>query len=165
MENYGTWGDTDSPILGPYPITKTNLDKMLIKAYNITKEPRDYYPTVDSIDDLLESDPFLRSSWVREDTFKLFIMCLVWGFSRDKVWHAANPGYSKASAQNLLKYVMTPYAGDDSDSLHVNVWDENASEETKEDRQAAFEYMQSIVMDKSIYQIVDKSEKKSATCA
>lgn len=163
MENYEDWKNPDLPVLGPYPIARADLDRMLIKAYNITREPRDYYPTVEDIDDLIESEPFQRSVWVREDAFKLFIMCTVWGFRKDDLWHKAHPGSRKATAENIMRYITTPYTGDDSDVCHVGVWDESASDELKEDRQAAFEYMQFIIMDPSVYVIV--SEKKDASCA
>lgn len=161
MEEIVKSEDLEEQDIGPYQVSREDMTKMLIKAYNITKEPRDYYPTVDEIDDLLESEPFQRSMWVREDAFKLFVMCIVWGFTRDKAWHAANPGFKKATSETLYKYVTTPYTGEDAYTCHVGVWNEDDSDELKEDRQSAFEYMQSIILDESIYQIVD--EKKAAT--
>lgn len=152
-------------VLGPLKISRLELERLLSKAYNITKEPRDYYPTVESIDDLIESEPFQTSVWVREDTFKLFIMCLVWGFSRDEAWHRANPEFQRATPKNLYAYITTPYEGEDAYSCHVGVWDEGASDELKEDRQAAFEYMQSLIMDESMYIIVEENTKKKANCA
>lgn len=165
MEELTKWTDTDAPVLGPYPISRDGLKKILVKAYNITKQPRDFYPKIEDIDDLLESEPFQRSSWVREDAFKLFILCIVWGFRRDRLWHDANPGHTRATADNLYTYVTTPYTGEDSYELHVGVWDDSVPEDIREDRQAAFEYMQSIITDESIYQIVDTDKRKNGGAA
>lgn len=144
---------------GAYPISRDMMDKLLIKAYNITKTPLPYYPTVEMLDDLLESEQFQEDPWVREDSFKLFVLCVASGFSKDTVWHKENPGHKHITADNIYTYVTTPCTGEDASTCHSNVWENGASDEAKEDRQAAFEYMQSIITDTSIFRITDKKKR------
>ncbi|MDY6279743.1 MAG: hypothetical protein SPL63_06450, partial [Roseburia faecis] len=57
------------------------------------------------------------------------------------------------SRSNIVLYLLTPLDGEDALELHCGIWEPDMDEQTKEDRQAAFEYMQSIVLDPTIYLI------------
>lgn len=152
--------ETDAPEV--YPILRQTLERTLIKAYNISKNTLPFYPTVDEIDDLLESDQFLYDPWVREDTFKMFVLCIISGFTKDKAWHTRNPGKRHVTMGNLYAYLTTPYDGKDSYIPHINIWNSTADDDTKEDMQAAFDYMQSVILDPAYFTIVDRRARKSA---
>lgn len=142
-----------------FPVSKTSLEKTLYKAYQITKEPLSFYPTVEMIDEFLESEEF-KEIRVQEDLFKFFVLCIISGFTRDKLWHKAHPDHRHITFNNLYLYLTTPLEGEDAYSLHAGVWSAIATEEEKEDRQAAFEYMQSIIMDTSMFVIVDDVQER-----
>lgn len=145
-----------------FPVARAALDKILTKAYNISKEPMPFYPTVEELDDLVESEQFLFDPWVREESFKMFVLCILNGFTRDKLWHKENPGKRHVTIQNLYDYLVTPCISEDAYIPHTGAWKDSAGDEEKEDRQAAFEYMQSLILDESYYTIVDNRKKKSA---
>ena len=145
----------------PFQVSKTSLQKLLCKAYNLSKELPTDYPTVEDIDDLLESEEY-NDPQIQEDTFKCFVLCLMYGFTRDKAWHEAHPKHRHITVPNMMQYIFTPLTGKESLELHTNVWGGDASIEEQEDRQAAFEYMQSIIMDTSLYVVVDDIEKSGS---
>ena len=52
------------------------------------------------------------------------------------------------SLRNLVSYLFTPC---DELEPHIGIWTEKAAWKVMEDRQAAFEYMQGIILDTDIY--------------
>ena len=143
-----------------FQISKTALQKLVVKAYNLSREPLTHYPTVDEVDELLESEEF-KEPQIKEDTFKLFVLCIIAGYSKDYVWHKLHPGHKHINSANLIYYLFTPVTGNAALQNHSNVWPENMSEEEKTDRQSAFEYIQSIVMDPNMYVIFDDGKTGS----
>ena len=75
------------------------------------------------------------------------------GIRKDLLWHEHHPGHRYPSRDNVVLYLLTPLEGDDAIELHCGIWDPDTDEQTKEDRQSAFEYMQSIMLDPEIYEI------------
>ena len=150
----------------PFQISKKALQKLVVKAYNLSKDAPAEYPTVDEIDSLLESAEFQRPQ-IKEDVFKLFVLCIISGYPRDYVWHKLNPGHRHVTSANLIYYLFTPVTGKAALQNHSNVWDEDADDEEKTDRQSAFEYIQSLIMDHSLYVVNDDtkagSKKKSGS--
>lgn len=144
----------------PVQISKKALQVLVMKAYNLSREAPKEYPTVDEIDSLLESEEF-QEEQIKEDAFKLFVLCIISGYPRDYVWHRLHPGHQRANAANLIYYLFTPVTGKASLQNHSNVWDEDADEEEQTDRQSAFEYIQSIVMDENLYQIQEEPKTGS----
>jgi len=137
----------------PIKISYDALKKLVMKGYSISKENLPaYYPTIDDVDELLESKEF-EDFQLREDAYKFFVMYLCCGFARDLAWHAKYPGHRYVTADNLIAYIMTPLTGDAALTPHVNTWDADTSEDEQEDRQALFEYLQGIVLDKRLYSI------------
>ena len=141
----------------PIPVSYEALKKLVKKAYKLTTDVPAYYPTVEEIDDLLVSREF-QEVQVREDAFKFFVMHIIYGFTRDKVWHKNNPGKRYITADNMIHYLLSPVKNDAS--MHINVWNPDDDDELKENRQAAFEYMQSIIMDESMFHIETASSAK-----
>lgn len=137
-----------------FQISKTALQKLVVKAYNLSRDIPKNYPTVDEIDTLLESEEY-KEPQIKEDAFKLFVLCIISGYPRDYVWHKLYPGHKHINSANLIFYLFTPVTGSAALQNHCNIWEDNMSEEEKTDRQAAFEYIQSIVMDQSMYVIYD----------
>ena len=144
----------------PVQISQTALQKLVVKAYNLSRDVPKEYPTVSDIDSLLESEEF-KEPQIKEDAFKLFVLCIISGYPRDYVWHKLHPGHKHVNAANLIYYLFTPVTGNAGLQNHCNVWEENADEEEKTDRQAAFEYIQSIIMDRNIYMIFDDGKPGS----
>ena len=107
-----------------------------------------HYPDIAEIDSLIE-DPAFSEVKFRKDVL------------RDKKWHELHPGRENMSVANLMEYLMTPMEG--CLELHVGIWSEKADEQEKEDRQAAFEYMQSLITDQSLFQITKPERKKAAS--
>ena len=136
----------------PMEVSWEALKKLVTKAYPISKKLPARYPTVQEIDAFLESKEY-QEDQIREDAFKFFVMCLIYGFTRDRAWHAANPGKRYITSENMIYYIMNPLTGEKSLKPHVGIWRKETPEAKKEDIQAAFEYMQSIVMDTSLYVI------------
>lgn len=137
-----------------FQISKSALQKLVVKAYNLSRDVLTNYPTVDEIDNLLESEEF-KEPQVKEDAFKLFVLCIIAGYSRDYVWHKLYPGHKHINSANLIFYLFTPVTGNAALQNHCNIWEDNMDEDEKTDRQSAFEYIQSIIMDRSMYVIYD----------
>lgn len=119
-----------------------------------------HYPDIAEIDSLIE-DPAFSEVKFRKDVLFYFSAAMVYGFFRDKKWHELHPGRENMSVANLMEYLMTPMEG--CLELHVGIWSEKADEQEKEDRQAAFEYMQSLITDQSLFQITKPERKKAAS--
>ena len=137
----------------PIIIAESALRKLVLKAYRLPdKIPMDF-PTVEDLDDFLESDGFKSDPSVRESVFKFLIRYVVACFSSDRRWHEEYPGFGYVTDTNLLKYVTTPLRGKAAIYPHCGIWTNDMSEKEKEDRQAAIEYMQSIILDESLYVI------------
>ena len=140
--------------MAPLKIPFSEFQQIAVKAYNATRDliPVDY-PTVSEIDTILDSEEFET-----QDIFKMVILMLcamfeLFGFRKDLLWHEHHPGHRYPSRDNVVLYLLTPLEGDDAVELHCGIWNPDTDEQTKEDRQSAFEYMQSIMLDPEIYEI------------
>ena len=134
-------------------ISYSALKKLVLKAYQICNGIPSRYPTVELLDEMIDNRLYNTSEQYREDVYKYCIRYLTYGFDTDKKWHKYYPNHKEPTAENLLKYLYTPLEKIHGYEPHAGVWDSTASEEEQEDRRAAFEYMQSIIMDKNIYTI------------
>ena len=128
-------------------ISYSALKKLVLKAYQICNGIPSRYPTVELLDEMIDNRLYNTSEQYREDVYKYCIRYLTYGFDTDKKWHKYYPNHKEPTAENLLKYLYTPLEKIYGYEPHAGVWDSTASEEEQEDRQAAFEYMQSIIMD------------------
>ena len=133
------------------------LKKLVLKAYQICNGIPKNYPTVELIDAILDNKLFDSSVQYKEDVFKYCVRFLCYSFNTDDKWHSVYSGYKEPTADNLLKYLYTPLGKSHGFEPHIGIWDTHSSDEEKEDRQAAFEYMQSIVMDQTLYLVTKKS--------
>lgn len=136
----------------PYIISYKMFRKLAIKALKVTAEKLpEYFPTVEEIDFLLESKEFVQVQ-LKEEVYKYLIMCIAYGFARDEQWHEKNPGKREKNADNFILYLTTPLK--DVIEPHVNIWRNDELYLEKENRQAAFEYMQSIILDPLMYLVI-----------
>lgn len=140
--------------MAPLKIPFSEFQQIAVKAYNATRDliPVDY-PTVSEVDTILDSEEFKTQDIFKMDILKFFAMFELFGFRKDLLWHEHHPGHRYPSRDNVVLYLLTPLEGDDAIELHCGIWDPDTDEQTKEDRQAAFEYMQSIMLDPGIYKI------------
>lgn len=142
---------------GPYEVSYRALRRLAIKTAKIAagKLPA-YYPDVNEIDTIISIREFGEKQF-REEALKYFVACMTYGFSRDNKWHDRYPKKRTLNADNILFYLFTPYDGEDAVVPHINIWDESVPMAERENRQAAFEYMQGIIMDPEIY-LIKKGE-------
>lgn len=140
--------------MAPLKIPFSEFQQIAVKAYNATRDliPADY-PTVSEIDSILDSEEFKTQDFFKMDILKFFVMFELFGFRKDALWHEHHPGHRYPSRSNIVLYLLTPLDGEDALELHCGIWEPDMDEQVKEDRQAAFEYMQSIVLDPTIYLI------------
>ena len=140
--------------MAPLKIPFSEFKQIAVKAYNATRDliPVDY-PSVSEIDAILDSEEFKTQDIFKMDIFKFFAMFELFGFRSDQLWHEHHPGHRYPSRDNVALYLLTPLNGDDAVELHCGIWGPDTDEQTKEDRQSAFEYMQSIMLDPEIYEI------------
>ena len=142
----------------PLIITPTDLDRIVVKAYRATKLGKmpDEYPTVDDIDALLDSPEFMNDMALRKNVIQAFIIMIMYGFDKDKLWHEKNPGKEEATPENLKAYLFNPIR---TTECHAGVWLPETSWREKDSRQASFDYIQSILTDPSIMQIATRQVK------
>ena len=136
----------------PFPISYEQLKKLVLKAYQISKTLPNYYPSVEEIDEFLESPDFEEDQF-REDFYKFCVRYVVYGFIRDEKWHNRHKLHRYVTAPNIISYMLTPLDGPESLKPHCKIWPVTMDKEGREDRQAAFEYMQSIIADQNLYPI------------
>lgn len=136
-----------------YYISYYAFRRLVLKAARMAagKIPA-YYPDVSAVDELMGFHESNDKKF-REDVLKYFVLCLVYGFDKDYKWHALHPKKNELNADNIIAYIFTPYEGDDAVEPHVNIWKANAAPEEKENRQAAFEYIQGLLMDPELFVI------------
>lgn len=139
----------------PFEISGKALKKLVMKVYKNSDTLPKFFPTVEEIDSLIESKLFDERQ-IKEDVFKYFVACLVYGFSRDRAWHEENPGYDEPTPENIIQYISTPLEGERSIEPHVMIWQEDTVLREKEDVQSAFEYLQWVLFDQKLYLISEK---------
>ncbi len=137
------------PKIEPVIVSSSVLKKLLLKAYANTESVPKYYPNVDTIDEWLYGSDY-QTQEMRENTLKVIFSYLCYGFRFDRRWHEIYPEYAEPTANNIIRYLFTPLTGEDALNMHVGIWTNRHSDEEIEDRQAAFEYMQSIITDPTI---------------
>lgn len=141
-------------------ISQKEYNRFLIRAAREAKFGLPvHYPDIDEIDALVD-DPAFSEVKFRKDVLFYFSAVMVYGFFRDKKWHEMHPEKETMSVANLLEYLMTPIEG--YLEPHVGIWSDRADEQEKEDRQAAFEYMQSLICDRALFNIEKTERKKKA---
>ena len=130
-------------------ITLEMMTNSLTAIHSMHYLPYYSYPTVDEIDEALEYYEKGELQW--EHLFGYFIWCVSFAYGRDKAWAKKYGAYNNTIEQEI-RFVLTDYYDPDiGPENHANVWIEEEDEEEMEDRQAAFEYMQSILMDDSYF--------------
>lgn len=133
----------------PVCIAMKPFRRMVTKAARLKELPGGY-PTVDDVDELINQESFQELRY-REDIFAYFAICVAMGFSSDEKWHMLHPKQRTICPDNVVEYIFTPYDGEDALLPHVGIWKVTDSKQVKEDIQAAFEYMQGILMDPEMY--------------
>ena len=112
--------------------------------------PTSYYPTIDEIEEHINDPLFLKCTNEKEIA-KYFIWNVISLFDRDKLWHDEHPGHSENTIENNIKFLFTPVKA--VTGLHTNAWAPVDDDETKEDKEAAFDYIQDMILSGDIFNI------------
>ncbi|WP_022755859.1 hypothetical protein [Butyrivibrio fibrisolvens] len=133
--------------------SERELTKIMDKALKYAYVNPFNYMTVDMIESFLDSDEGKDEENIKS-MFKSFILLISFCFDKDKAWHQQNPGHREATIENLSYYIQTPYYSTNDFSPHVGIWRKSMSKTDREDRQAAFEYMQELVNESNILSVL-----------
>ena len=133
--------------------SERELTKIMDKALKYAYVNPYNFMTVEMIDAFLESDEG-KDEENKKSMFKSFILLISFCFGKDRAWHQQNPGHREATIENLTYYIQTPYYSANDFSPHVGIWRNNMSKTDREDRQAAFEYMQELINESNILSVI-----------
>ena len=132
-----------------YNVPENDFKRFLIRASKEAKNGLpDHFPDISEIDDIIGDELFETEMLFRKDVLFYFVSCMIYGFFRDRKWHELHPECCTMSLRNLVSYLFTPC---DELEPHIGIWTEKAAWKVMEDRQAAFEYMQGIILNTDIY--------------
>lgn len=148
----------------PLKINESAFHKLVLKIHNQVNEnpvfEPDYYPTVNDLDSIMESNEFAEDPSIQEDFLKYMLVCTIPAFNTDRIWHKEHPGHKEGSVENLIYFLKTPVEGENALRPHVGLWSPDMDQSEKEDIQAAFEYMQSLIFSPDLFCFVNTSEEK-----
>ena len=116
-------------------------------------QPDLYYPTIKELEMYFNSE--LKDYATESDKIHFYLWLVLYGFKTDDFWHEMFPGHEENNVENNLKYLFTPVYSDEGS--HTNIWFNSDSQDIRDDKEASFEYMQEILMDREYFRIKEES--------